>query len=270
MRIEGGDKQGNIRHALELVGEAANQGCDIALLPEVMNLGWTHPSCRLKADPIPEGETFQRLSKAAESQGIYLCAGLAEKAGDKVFNTAILIDRHGKLLLVHRKINELDIAQPYYALGDRLNVCQTEFGTIGVMICADGFAQDRVLSRSLGYMGADIILSPSAWAVPSDHDNVKDPYGKTWFDAYIPVAQEFSIWILGVSNVGWITDGPWAGRQCIGNSLVIGPKGQTILQGPYGVDAEAILNVEVTPINRPARGTGWKDLWVAEGANRTK
>jgi hypothetical protein len=37
-----------------------------------------------------------------------------------------------------------------------------------LMICADGFAKDRVLSRALCYMGADILLSPSVWAVPAE------------------------------------------------------------------------------------------------------
>jgi len=54
------------------------------------------------------------------------------------------------------------------------------------MICADAFAKDHVLSRSLGYMGADIIISPCAWAVPADHDNLKTPYHRhiKWFSAY--------------------------------------------------------------------------------------
>jgi hypothetical protein len=69
------------------------------------------------------------------------------------------------------------------------------------------------------------------------------------------------MWIVGVSNVGWLTDGPWRGRKCIGCSLVVGPDGQPVLTGPYGVDAETVLyaNVEVEP--RPARGDDWERLW---------
>ena len=152
-----------------------------------------------------------------------------------------------------------------YAKGYRLSVVPTELGTLGLMICADGFVEDRVLSRSLGYMGADMILSPSAWAVPDDHDNQKDPYGMLWRDAYVPVAKEFSVWMVGVSNVGPIVAGPWAGRRCIGCSLVIGPNGSEILQGPYGHDAETILYVDVEPAERPARGCGWIEYWKTGG-----
>ena len=120
------------------------------------------------------------------------------------------------------------------------------------------------MSRALGYMGADILLSPCAWAVPPHHDNLKDPYGKTWRDAYVPVAKELSVWMVGVSNVGTITAGPWVDWNCIGCSLVIGPDGREILQGPYDVDAETILYVDVTTVKRPARGTGWQKHWQAQ------
>ena len=94
-------------------------------------------------------------------------------------------------------------------------------------------------------MGADLILSPCAWAVPADHDNRKEPYGQLWRDNYGPVARDFRLWIAGASNVGWITAGPWQGRKCIGCSLVVDPSGKPVLEGPYGPDAETILNVDI-------------------------
>ncbi len=61
-------------------------------------------------------------------------------------------------------------------------------------------------------------------------------------------------------RTAWITDGPWKGRKMIGCSLVIGPEGEEILQGPYGVEAEAVLEMQVAPVPRPARGCGWEDI----------
>ncbi len=268
MRVEGGDRYKNLFHAEELLVEAAAHRADTALLPEAFDLGWTHPACVAEANSIPDGKTCRKLCEMARQHGIYICSGLVEKAGDKIYNSAVMIDKGGNILLVHRKLNELEIGHEYYGQGDRLGVCHTEVGTIGLMICADGFAQDRVLSRALCYMGADIILSPCAWAVPADHDNHKDPYGKTWREAYTPVAKEFSVWMVGVSNVGPLTAGPWAGWNCIGCSLVIGPDGREILQGPYGVDAETILYVDVSTVSRPARGNGWKKYWQAQTAKK--
>ena len=113
------------------------------------------------------------------------------------------------------------------------------------MICADGFAPGQSISRTLGIMGASVILSPCAWAVPHDHDNERDPYGQLWLDNYCPVAREFGLSIVGVSNVGPITAGPWQGRKCIGNSLVIGRDGGEVARGPYGERAEVMLVQEL-------------------------
>ena len=74
----------------------------------------------------------------------------------------MIIDPQGEVRCQHRKLNELDIGHEYYAQGDRLNVVETDFGRIGLLICADAFAHDATLLQSLGYMGADLILSPTA------------------------------------------------------------------------------------------------------------
>lgn len=113
------------------------------------------------------------------------------------------------------------------------------------MICADAFADRQAVSRALAMMGAEIILSPCAWAVPADHDNASDPYGGLWMDNYAPVARDHRLWIAGCSNVGPIEAGPWAGRRCIGCSLVVGPGGGVVLQGRYGEGADELLYGEI-------------------------
>jgi len=264
MEVKGGDPQWNMNHAAELIKEASANGADVALLPECLDLGWTHPSSLELAQPVPGGMPCRVLMNAASENNIYVCAGITERTESCNYNTAVLIDRHGTLLIRHRKLNELNIGHPYYAQGDRLNVAETEFGTFGILICADGTAKDHVLTRSLGYMGADVILSPSAWAVEADYDNEKNPYGGTWRNAYADVAKEFSMYIFSASNVGWITGGPWKDWKCIGNSLGFDPGGKEVCMGPYGVDAETILFIEVDPVQRPARGTDWWKVWSGE------
>lgn len=262
MRVIGGDKRTNLRHAVELVEQAATAGAQLALLPEAMTLGWTHPSARAHADEIPDGESCRALRDVARRTGIHLCAGLVERSGDRVFNAAVLIDPAGEVRLHYRKLNELEIGHALYAPGDRLAVARTALGCLGVMICADAFAPGQVIARTLGYLGAEVILSPSSWAVPADHDNRTAPYGRLWLDNYCPVARDFRLWIAGVSNVGPLTAGPWQGRHCIGCSLLVDPTGAPVRRGPYGVDAECVLYADVQPVPRPARGDGWEALWT--------
>ena len=261
MNVVGGELDLNLQHAAERIARAAGEGAQLALLPEVMDLGWTHPSAKTLAFPVPGGKTFEQLANAARENQIYVVAGIVEKDADKTYNTAVLIGPDGKLLLKHRKLNELDIAHDLYDTGDRLNVCHTGLGTIGLMVCADAGAKEYAIQRSLGYMGADMILSPSSWAVVADHQNEKEPYGDTWRKNYKPVAREFQMWIIGVSNVGWLTAGPWKDWKCIGCSLVIDPDGNEVLQAPYGADADTIIYIDVEARERPARGTDWNEYW---------
>lgn len=261
MLVEGGRKEANLRRAIERIRAAAANGANVIVLPEAMTLGWTHSSAKTEAEEVPDGPSCEALRDAARFSKVYVCSGLIERAGELVFNSAVLIAPNGDVILHHRKLNELEIGHEFYAPGDRLAVAHTPLGTIGVMICADAFARGQIVSRTLGLMGAQIIVSPCAWAVPADHDNNKEPYGQLWLDNYCPVARDFKMWIAGVSNVGWLTDGPWEGRKCIGCSLIVGPDGKKVLMGPCGHDADTILHVEVEIEPRPARGDGWERVW---------
>ena len=261
MQVTGGDRAGNLARAEQRIDEAAANGAQVVLLPEAMDLGWTHPSALTQAQPIPDGQSCQRLMQKANEHKVYVCAGLVELDGERVYNSAVLIDPEGQVILKHRKINELDMGHPYYAPGDRLGVIETELATFGLHICADANAEDFVLTRSLGYMGADVILSPCSWAVPAEHDNQKEPYGALWKGAYGPVAKDFSLWIAGCSNVGRMSDGPWKGWKGIGCSLLMNPEGEVALCGPYGEAADVILFTDVTPRPRPAQGTEWGKVW---------
>ena len=265
MLVEGGQPQENLYRAEARIQEAAQNGAQLVLLPEALDLGWTHPMGREKAAPIPMGNPCKRLSEKAKENQVYVCAGLTEREGEAVFNAAVLIDPQGKVLLKHRKLNELAMGHQVYDQGDRLGVVHTPLGTLGLMICADGYVNDQVITRTLGYMGAQVVLAPSAWAVPPDFNPTLMPYGNEWRESLSPVAKNFSLYIAAVSNVGTLTWGPWAGHPCIGNSLVFGPTGKEILTGSYGEKADEILYTEVAPLNRPARGCTWNDHWGQEG-----
>jgi predicted amidohydrolase len=256
MPVLRGQREENLRCAERFIAQAAEKGAAFVLLPEALDCGWCDDAARRDAGAIPDGASCARLREAARAQRMHVCAGLIESAGNRLFNSAVLISPEGEVLLHHRKLNELEMAHHLYALGDRLAVAHTPLGTIGLMICADAFAPCQVVSRTLGMMGAQLILSPCAWAVPPDHDNVKEPYGQLWLDHYGRVAKDFHLWIAGASNVGCIRSGEWAGHPCIGCSLVINPSGEPALRGPYGADAAALLCVDVTLSPRPMRADG--------------
>ena len=256
MLVEGGELERNLRRAEEMIKKASESDCQVIVLPECLDAGWTHPSSREIAEEIP-GKTSDRLCLAAKNNNIMVVAGLTERDGERIYNSAILINNDGRILLKHRKINVLRIAQDLYSIGDKLSVVETKLGVIGVNICADNFISSLAIGHVLARMGAHFIFSPCAWAVKADHDNSKEPYGKAWIRAYRELCRLYGIYIVGVSNVGWITDGPWKGRKVIGCSLAVGPKGKILAKGPYGPDAEELIAVNLQAQPRNVKGTDY-------------
>jgi predicted amidohydrolase len=255
MRVDGGRLDDNLRRAEAMIERAAVRGCQLIVLPECLDAGWTHPSARRLAKPVP-GPVSKRLSEAARAAEIHVVAGLTELAGTRIYNSAVLISSQGQLLTKHRKINILDIAQDLYSTGTGLSVVETTFGTVGLAICADNFPDSLSLGHSLGRMGAQILLSPCAWAVDADYDNEQTPYGRDlWDPAYATLARLYQMPVVGVSNVGPITGGPWKGRVCIGSSLAVGAGGEVVARAPFGEHAECLVEVDLELVPPSVTGT---------------
>lgn len=249
MLVEGGAVEQNLRRAEQMIAEAAAAGCELVVLPECLDVGWLHPDAPRLAEAIP-GPRTARLAAAAARGRILVAAGLTERAGEDLYNAAVLLDRDGTLLTLHRKINVLEIAQRLYSIGDRLQVARTHLGRVGINICADNFPNTLDIGRVLGRLGAAVLLSPSAWAVDADHDNRRQPYGALWEEAYGQLARQFQMPVVGASNVGPLEAGPWAGRKCIGCSLIVGADGRKVAVGPYGAPSLVTATVELPPRRR--------------------
>jgi predicted amidohydrolase len=241
MLVLGANPAGNLARAAAMIERAAAQGCQVVVLPECLDFGWTDPSAREGAQPIP-GKHSEVLAQAARERRIWVAAGLVERDGDRLFNAAILISPAGEIVLKHRKINELALAHDLYSLGTEIAVADTELGRVGLAICADNYPDSPEIGGALGRMGCRLLLSPCAWAVDADHNNALKPYGKFWRESYPSLSTKFPMTVVGVSSVGAITGGPWKGRKCVGCSLAYGPGGVVLAEGP--ADEEALLVVE--------------------------
>jgi predicted amidohydrolase len=253
MLVRTGAADQNLARAEAAIARAASLECDVVVLPECLDLGWTNPAARERGTPIP-GPFSDRLAAAARRHSIHVVAGLHERDGQRLFNASVLFDDAGRLLHKHRKINELDIAWDLYTRGDSLSVAATRYGKVAISICADNSPDAVALGHAAGHLGARMILSPCAWAVPADYDPVEEPYGwNVWDESYPAIARRHRMAVIGVSNVGPVEAGPWQGRCCIGSSLAVSGHGVVLARGPYGVDAEALLTVDV-PLEPVAAG----------------
>lgn len=244
MLVEWNHRNANLERAVAYVRHAKALGADILVLPECLDLGWLSDEAARMAEPIP-GPVSRTLATAAREEGVYLVAGLTERSGNKVYNTAILIDPLGTIILRHRKINELPEGLALYSCGRAVEVAETPWGPAGIPICADNFGGSLALGSAMAVMGARLLLSPCAWAVGPEDRSTQQQYLAFWLKSYRMLAQRHRLSIIAVSNVGWIRGGPWNGYRCIGSSVVVGPDGEVLRCAGYGVDAEEVMVVDV-------------------------
>lgn len=261
--VEGGEPGRNMARACKMIDEAAQKKCDIILLPECMDLAWTHPSAHTEAEPIP-GPRCDVLCKKAVEHKIYVCAGITEKREGRVYNSAVLINPEGKILIRYSKINLLGVEQPFYAIGDHVGVVETPFGIIGVNICADNYIDGIHIGHTLARMGAQIILSPSSWTVDYSYVETQDPYGEKWVKPYSILAKLYNLVIVGTTSVGVIVGGPYEGKKSVGCSLCVGKDG-IIARGQYNEFTGELILAEFEVPQRKEKGTVIGDMLKKQG-----
>src|SRR5687767_9831811 len=129
--------QENLVQFSGLIAKAADQKADIVCLPEGITLVGTDHDYISASEVVP-GPTTEFLGKIARKYNLYIVAGILEKNGDTIFNTAVLIDRDGNLAGKYRKVSlpreEIDGG---ITPGNSFPVFDTDFGKIGLMICWD-------------------------------------------------------------------------------------------------------------------------------------
>ena len=251
--VEGGEPDRNLKRAGKMLEEAAEKSCRLVLLPECLDLAWTHPSAKTEAQSIP-GPYSDILCKLAQTHNLYLCAGLTERSEDKVYNTAIFISPEGNILLKYRKINVLTVAQDIYSIGQTLSVVKTPFGVVGVNICSDNYIDSLDIGHTLARMGAQIILSPSSWTV--DYSTVEGDilYGKKWLKPYQTLAVAHDLIVVSATAVGVIVGGVYEGKKMVGCSLAVNKNG-IIAEGKYNEFTGQLVITDLTIPQPRALGT---------------
>ena len=160
-----GQVERNLEKAAELIRSAAR--ADFYILPELFTTGYLFESreeVRELAEPAEGGPTYEALSKLARELDAVLVAGFAEKEGDCLYNSALVVSREG-LVGVYRKthlfLDEKDLFDPGDS-GFRVFTCGGV--KLGVLICFDWVFPEA--ARVLALAGAEILCHPSNLVLP--------------------------------------------------------------------------------------------------------
>jgi len=148
----------NLSQFGEYLEEAGAAQPDIVCLPEGITLVGNNKTYLEVGEPVP-GPTTQFLSTLAKKHRMYIVAGILEKEGPVLYNTAVLLDRNGELAGKYRKVSlPREEIEGGVTPGNDFPVFDTDFGRIGMMICWDVFFPEP--ARMLALKGAEMIFMP--------------------------------------------------------------------------------------------------------------
>jgi N-carbamoylputrescine amidase len=206
-------REENLAHAVGLIGEAARQGAQLVVLPELF-LGpyfCQRPDDRAAfalAEPIP-GPTALALAAAARANHVILVGGSLFERGDdgRFYNTTPVFDTEGRLIGSYRKTHipedVLYHEQHYFAPGNTgIRVFDTPVGRMAPLICYDQWYPEAARIASLG--GAEIIVYPTAIGVIDEavEANITGDWEQMWRTAQLGHAAVNNVFVAAVNRVG--------------------------------------------------------------------
>jgi predicted amidohydrolase len=214
-------KDENLKSAIEYIRKAKARKAELVAFPEFLMAYSPASQTASELAKIAEtigGDFTSTLRKTAKNNRISVVATIYEKSRikNRVYDTALLIDKNGKLSSVYRKLHLYDALgfkeSAKLAKGQELiKPIRTSVGNIGMMICYD--VRFPEMSRMLVLMGANVLAIPSAWVKGEN----KVEHWQTMLKAR---AIENGCYIVAPDQIGNIY---------VGHSMVVDPFGRIVL-----------------------------------------
>jgi predicted amidohydrolase len=184
------------------------------------------------AERIPDGSYYESLRSLADELDIYLIAAVSELDGEKVYNSAVLIDPDGELIGTYRKKFLWIDEKEKYSPGNTLPAFETQYGKVGIMICSD--RRQRAAIEELVANGAELVFCPAGGGYGTENDRVVQQR-----------SQEGKVPIVFVHPIEFLVTGP------DGSILARYLNGES-LDDVGAVDAGVVHYYDL-PVGRPSR-----------------
>lgn len=222
--------------------EAADAGARLLVAPEAFTSGYAVPGIADMAQPA-DGPWHTAVAEIAAEAGLAILYGFPERDGDRVFNSAALIDPESsaqacgedshlrtQLVALHRKCHLYgDVDLTTYTPGSSLDaVAELDGIRVGIAICYDVEFPETV--RSLALAGADLVAVPTALMRPYE------VVARTLVPAR---AYENQVYVAYANRSGSEGDLVYCGESC-----VVGPDGADLARAGSG---DELLLAEIDP-----------------------
>ena len=227
MDVVYGDVSATIAKVCQWIEKAAEQRADVVLFPElILSAGYAlGERYRKVAETIP-GPSLEIIGKLAAEKKMYVIVGIAEKTdNDGLYDSAVMFDRKGKILGTYRKSHTYPPTESIFKRGEELPVFQTDFATVGLLICYD--LEFPETARILALQGAEVVFHLVAdWpeGVPGLPERI--------FDISFRARALENRMVLAVCNR--VGDDPDLKSYFYGLSRIIGTQGEIIASADQG------------------------------------
>jgi len=226
------DVEHNLAKMLAMIGQCK---ADLVVLPELITTGYVFRNADEiipLAESIPSGVAFRAIRELAMKTDVSVVYGFAEKDGNKLYNSSVLINPNGDFM-VYRKIHLFMREKLLFSPGDKgFFVSEAKGGVkVGMMICFDW--QFPEAARSLALKGAQIICHPSNLVLP-------------WCQqAMLTRSLENRVFSITANRIGHEKNGDLE-ETFTGRSQIIGKQGSILAR--LTEDEEDLAVVEIEPM----------------------
>jgi predicted amidohydrolase len=237
------------RNAARMEEALRSTRVDLLVCPELATTGYLYldrDELREVAEPMPSGPSVVRLAAAARETGRAVIFGLAERAGEKLYNSAVAIQPDGPVVC-YRKAHLFDTEiEVFDRAGASPRHARVAGADIGIMICFDWRFPE--MARLLAIEGADVIAHPA---------NLVHPFCQ---EAMITRSLENRVFTITASRTGAEQVGG-VSVAFTGRSQIVSPRGERLVAA--GPDEECVLTAEFDPRDaRDKRVTARNDLFA--------
>ena len=256
--------QENIDKAETMVREAASNGANLILLPELFERPYFCQEKRYDyydyALPLTENPAVRRFQAVAGELGVVIPVSFYERDVQRLFNSIAMIDADGSILGVYRKTHIPDDhfyqEKFYFTPGDLgFEPIQTSIGKLGVLVCWDQWYPEA--ARLMALKGADILIYPTAigWE-SSDTEDEKNRQRDAWIISQRGHAVANGLPVVSVNRTGYEPDpsGQTGGIRFWGSSFVAGPQGEFLAQASDSQEENLIVEID---LNRSENVRRW-------------